>query len=639
MKKQIKLVIAVIIISGFLIPSIGTAEIDEDVITAGDTFIYDVVKCDAPWEALFEENPLFSMQDFVLDLSGSTLGVKVMGLDARDGFYALNTYIILGKAMQIPIPEDYPTRSFEETVEEIFGDMIVIPEGVGIAMGSLITGSDFLEFIDSDYDDFPGIPFYLDPNEWIEYEDMFEDFGDMLEDEIGIELTVENEGDEFRVTVEGEDLGPDADIEIFVEVAWHRTGDYAGIFKDISVQASTKFFVPQPEEYDTTEPWWETSEYTTGWYGAPAGTGSTDDRITLEITFNRKKHNPLPDEILDEETIALEMDIATFSYEATDFFDNNDDFHDWFEEIEDLVDDAEGEDIFEFEVKDVEGCYYKTDISVYDGNNLEEMEDPIWWNGFMGSPSHIDEWGEGSWEDWQIYPYSVYGIIPYIAPGITPDWNMWQASTLSISSPLEILEKAITSSDAEDALGDLGITFDDFDLAFEIRENRAFKFFYFTGEVDFVFDSTEYQDWSSEDLEEPYAEIKVTVEMWLAYTRQGLIAGMAVDLSLEANFEEFPFSSDYNYESYEYETMYDDGSIRLELNTKLKNKDFESLPDPATLPEYIQETTSESSSTGEFSFESSSSGGPIPGISSSLTLIPVLMVLAAISVLFKRRRH
>ncbi|UCG04514.1 MAG: hypothetical protein JSW11_11125 [Candidatus Heimdallarchaeota archaeon] len=623
MRKKFSFMIAISIFLLLLVPSIGIAEVDEDVMEPGDTFIYEVTEFDVPWEDLLGgmEAP-FPMEDFVLDLAGSTLGVKVMAVDANDGFYALNAYVVLGRSIEIPIPEE----SLTPDVEEIFGDAFIIPKGVGMGIGTPIPGSDFLEFIAEDFDgQYAGLPFYLDANEWSQYEDdLFDELAEQLED-AGVDLTTEEKEGEFIVTIEGhvgegaeleytteytttepwwwtEETsvyypepvgGPEIDADITLEVAWFASGDHAGVFKRV-----------------------------TGSFDGDIG-DETNVEMNVEVAFESKRHNPLPDEILDEETITLEMAEATFDYTPEGWFDAHQDFKDQLDEMQDTIDDADGEDIFEFEVTDVDGCFYETDVSVYDGNNLEQMEEPLWWNGFIGSPCYdYGEWSSGPYRNWQLYPFSSNGIIPLIAPGITPDWDMWQASTLTISSIVELLEEAVTASEAEDALGDIGITLDKLDVTYEIRGNNEYKFFYFTGELDVVFDSTQAAEWPSEDPEEPYVEVTATIEMWLGYTTKGLIVSMGIDLLLDAMFEEFPFGSEWNEETYEYEPIYDDGSIQIEFNAEIVNKDIDNIPDPTKLP---KDTEGEDGDGG---------GLPTPGFS----IIPALVLVAAVSVIIKRRK-
>ncbi|MFX0122373.1 MAG: Heimdall-CTERM domain-containing surface protein [Candidatus Hodarchaeota archaeon] len=629
MRKKYSFIIATSIFLLLLIPSIGMAEIDKDVMKPGDTFIYEVTKFDIPWADLMVdmESPI-PLEGFVFDLSGSTLGVKVMAVDARDGFYALNYYVVLGESIEIPFPEDVLTTE----IEEVFGTKFTIPEGVGIGLGSpihpllymLFYGSDFLDFIESDFEDYPGFPFYLDPNAWDDYEDMFDDFGADLKTATGLDLTVDNEGDEFTVTIEGDNLGPDSDIDVMAVIKWHRTGSYEGVFKSISADASAKLLMPGTEEY-TTAPWETQTEESSSEpiSSLPAGVGSVEDTISVEISFDNKRYNPLPKAILDEEIITLTMDTASISYETEDFFAEHPPVQDWLDEIEDQLDDAENEDFFEFEVLDVEGCYYETAISMYDGSRLQEMDGTVWWNGFVGSPGYKDEWTTNSWDDWLIYPLMPFGIIPVLAPGITPDWDMWQASTYSISSIIEVLEKSITSSDSADELAAIGFTLDEFDLTYEMRGNKDYKFFYFTAEGDLSVDvSKAPTEWFEDDPPTSgTADVTVTVEAWLGYTSDGLIVSMGADLMLDATFEDFPFGSDYNTETYQTEYYYDNGYIKMELTAEIVNEDIDDIPDPTALPKDTEG-------------EDGAAGGITPGFS----IIPVLVVFAAVAVIIKRRK-
>ncbi|MFW9906843.1 MAG: hypothetical protein ACFFFH_21240, partial [Candidatus Thorarchaeota archaeon] len=208
-------------------------------------------------------------------------------------------------------------------------------------------------------------------------------------------------------------------------------------------------------------------------------------------------------------------------------------------------------------------------------------------------------------------------------------------STLSISSILDFVENAVTSSDAEDVFEDMGITINKFGIQYEMRGTKDYVFFYFAGEFSLKFDSTQTTDWPSEDPVEPKADANIDVEVWLGYTINGLIASIGVNLNVEANFEEFPFEAEYNYETYQYDNIYDDGAIMVKLIAEMKNKDIRDIPDPTSLPEGIQKT-SESSFREESSLVESSE---IPVISPSFSLIPVLIILAAFSVLLKRKRY
>ncbi|MFX1505174.1 MAG: hypothetical protein ACFFDC_03575, partial [Promethearchaeota archaeon] len=414
MRKKYSFLITASLFLLILVPTISIADIDDSVMTPGDTFIYNVTDFDVPWEDLFVANGGlmgYPIEDLIIDLSGSTFGVKVMGTDDGNGYYMLNPYVILGKDIEIPIPEE----SLTPEVQEIFGNTLIIPEGVGLGMSSNIPGSDYLDFIDANYEEsFPGLPFYFDANEWNQYEDMFEDFNDMLTDS-GLDLTTNEIDGEFIVTIEGSVGGgaeynteytttpwpiytseypmpiggPDMDGDIMFEVAWFADGNNAGVFKRVK-----------------------------GSFNGDIGEATNLD-MNVEVSFDEKRHNPLPQEILDEEIITLEMDSVSFTHDESGFFADHLDFQNQLGNMEDTLQDAEGEDMFEFEVTDVEGCYYETDIQVYGGEDSEG----VWWNGFIGAPGWKDDWANDPWDDWYIYASGGSGILPLAAPGITPDWD------------------------------------------------------------------------------------------------------------------------------------------------------------------------------------------------------------------------
>ena len=622
MRKKVSLLIVASMFLLLLVPTISMAEIDKDVMTAGDTFIYSVAEFDVPWADLFENGDSmgFPIEDLVIDLADSTFGVKVMGTDDNDGYYMLSAYVILGRTIEIPIPEEQLTPEIEEILG---GNKISIPKGIGIGVPANIPGSDYLEFIDNDYEDFPGLPFYFDANEWNQYDDMFEDLEDMLDDaDTGIDITYGEEDDEYVVTLEGSFPGsgaeaeytttdpyeyttteyplpiggPEIDGDFTFEAAWHRSGKYAGVFKRVKAN-----------------------------FDGDIGDANNVE-INVEVEFQGKRHNPLPKAIRDKDEITLEMESATFDHEIDGFFEDMEGYLDQLEEVADMMDDAEGEDIFVFDIQKVEGCYYETDIEIYEA---DETVEGIWWNGFIGAAGWHDEYANDPWDNWYIYQAGGTPlVIPMVAPGITPDWDMWTASTKTVSSILEFVESAVTSSDAEDALADIGFTISEFDMQYEMRGNDDYKFFYFTGDYELNVDTEDIpeEDWPlAPDPERPKADIKVNFEVWLGYTTEGLILSIGVNLNVEASFEDFPYGSEYNDVTYEDETLYGDGSVNMEVNAEIRNthESIKEYPDPTALPEDTE---------GE---DGDGDGGlPTPGFS----IIPALILIAAISVIIKRRK-
>ena len=102
MKKLRVLSVAMLMLSSVFLLSVD-ASVPTNILP-GDTFTYTVSTWDVPWDELISptEAP-FDLADLVFDLSGSTLGVKVMDTYSN-GYYLLDFYVVLGKAIEIPLP-------------------------------------------------------------------------------------------------------------------------------------------------------------------------------------------------------------------------------------------------------------------------------------------------------------------------------------------------------------------------------------------------------------------------------------------------------------------------------------------------------------------------------------------------------
>ena len=117
-----------------------------DGLNIGDTFTYTVTDFDYPSYNFIYDDPEdlpYDPNDFQIDLTGSTMGIKVMDI-GTDGYYGANQYIVLDKAVHIPVPYYSEATSTENTLYEMFGDIITIPRGVGIGLGMTATLSDLL---------------------------------------------------------------------------------------------------------------------------------------------------------------------------------------------------------------------------------------------------------------------------------------------------------------------------------------------------------------------------------------------------------------------------------------------------------------------------------------------------------------
>ena len=603
MRKKCSFLIATGIFLLLLVPSIGIADIDEDKLAAGDTFIYSVTKFNAPWQDIIpaEQPPfnMFDMGDLVLDLSGSTLAVKVMGVDA-DGYYSLNGYVILGKTIEIPFPnvtEGIPieiplTDNVTAEITDVFGDTFQLPAGVGIGVAAPIPysyGSDLLELYDDGFDDFPGIPFYLDPGEWNEYEAMLKDLEtDLTGRGINIDVDVTSEGDEFAVDFDtGQVPTPVGNIEFQITVVWHRTGPFAGVFKSIlgSIEVAASTF-------------------------------------EVEISFEKKRHNPLPQEIIDEETISLKMLDGSLDYNATGFLLDQklSPVITTLTGFEDNLADAVNETIVEYDITSVRGCYYRATQQSYDANTqtLKTVEDDLWRNGFLGFPQE-KILTSGPWSSWS-FNFSV-GLVPVIAPGITPDWDMWLATAASISTIQEFVETTINSDDAKAAYADMGMVFNTFDLLAEFRGDEDYRVFFYEGSVDFEIDTRNMLPEYDPPTDPFNATLILDAQGWMAYTSEGLLAGMGADVVINATLGNVPLGE----ESW-HTAPRGTGNFSLGVNIELKNDAIkESLPDPEALPEYTEKETKEVTGDGD-------------GITPGFSFIPALILITAIAIVIKRRK-
>ncbi len=541
-------------------------------IDPGDTFTYTVSTWDVPWAELIppEEAP-FDLADFVFNLSGSTLGVKVMDT-YPNGYYMLDFYVVLGKTIEIPLPDDADPQLLD-----IFGTSFTLDEGVGIGFGSL-PGSDMTELIAGTEDAF-GLPFYINPAEWSTYQTEFEALGSA-----DATVTVTNTaGFDFEFSITG--TTPEG-VDIVLTAAWFREGDNAGVFKSIT--------------------------------GTVDG-DLTDDGVTnsqhlgIALSFEKKEVNLLPIEVRNLDDMILSLTTAQMTYSVTGLSTTvNAEVSAQLAAAEAFITAFEGLDVIKFDVEEVLGCYYKTRIEAYnpDSDMLEEVVEELWWNGFTGYPvTDYDDFfmSELPYTQWS----PTIALIPLFAPGITPDWDMWAASTLSISQVNEIVEKALESFFKEEEVKDLGLDLNKYDSVYQLRESGTTRFFYSETALDL--------DWNAGQAEGTIEGVKSTTKLsidfssnnWLAYTTAGLLAGAGFELSAKISATDIPA------EAGSFET----GSISLDVNLALQSDQVSSIPDPEA--------------ADPIAGDDADDGGLIPGFE----FISSLMVMTTAVVILKRKKR
>lgn len=540
-------------------------------INPGDTFIYEISQWDVPFEDLVpigEEAP-FDMSQFVLDLTNSTLGIKVMNKYAS-GDYLLDFYVVLGRTIQIPVPEDSPPE-----LTNIFGSTFDLPAGIGIGIGS-IPGTDMVSMLEDSEAGLGGVPFYLDPDKWDSYETKFNELNS--DPEFGGTMTVTNEaGSDFSVEISGSG-GPITSGSI--AVTWFREGDNAGVFKKIAGSLTGDF------DNDTV---------------------TADQSVAVTCEYKSKEFNPLPDFVLEVGDLTLTLEDVQFTYSKSGVFDDPT-IDEGFLQVKDTLLNMQGEEVLKFDITSVRGCYYNTLISGYDMDTQTLV--PLnsqgqWWDGFTGFPVQ----GETeSISGTDYFGFSI-GLIPLGAPGITPDWDMWQASTMSISSYIEIVEAGVEAAAGTVELADMGISLNTFDSLYEMRFSGEHTFFYTESSVDLSFTASDMADGVPEGLlATTAASITADQNFWLSYTDEGELAGLGFSLDASLSLTDFPTGNSP-----------ESGTLDLSVAVELQSDKVSSIPDP------------EKAGT-----DPDAAGGD--GLTPGFTAVPMLMVIAAFAVFMKRRK-
>ncbi len=527
------LVVSILLLFSFFSGSNATTPAN---IEPGDTFVYNISTWDVPWKELIppEEAP-FDLEAFVLDLSGSTLGVKVMDTYSN-GYYLLDFYVILGKTIVIPLPDDTP-----QEVIDIIGPQFNLEKGIGIGIGSL-PGTDFIAMLD-ETEDAGGVPFYLNPTEWNRYAD---ELSNLSSSEVTVTITNEA-GSDFSVKIDG--TTPDG-VNIVVTAVWFREGENPGVFKSITGTVD----------------------------GDITGDGISN-HLELALTFTEKQQNPLPPEITNLNDIVVSLPTAEMTYSITGFSTaTNDQIDDALTYAQDFINDLNGVNVLKYDVEATTGCYYRTRIEVYDPEQAQLVEtvSELWWNGFTGFPVYEDTYSITPYDAWS----PSVALIPLGAPGITPDWDMWSASTHSISGIVEILEKSLESFFTEESVTDLGIDLNNYDTLYQLRESGNIMFFYSEGKLDIEFHANQMQEMPPELQSTSKLSLTIDTNSWIAYTKEGLLAGAGEDIVAALTVTDIPFDG----------STPETGSVNLEIQLEARSDRVSSIPDPVKASPFGEES-------------------------------------------------
>lgn len=586
-----------------------------DGITVGDTIEYNIKKFEYPIDAFFvDPDSSFDPSDVILDLTGSSVYFKVMDTYSN-GFYVMNAYAVLAKDIEIPVPDDEHSEE-DDIWTDIFGEKVVIPKGVGIGIGSTIPGSDMLDYI-SDPDDgyyYGGLQLYHDPNEWEAYEDFYlnvmyegSNYSDSWEDysySNTVYITVVKTSSEFILEVESEYVSEDTSTEYgrrsiskgIMTNVWFASGSNQGLFKR------------------TAQTILSSTNYTGSYYT------DMDDykyELSLEIEYENRYSRPLPVEILNKNDLTLKLENVSADYTTSGVF-NNTETKMVLDRIIGNISAAEGHNFLKYDVMAIKGCYYETEMHMYDPVTQTLVEQPgsIWWNGLTGSPTY-----EYSWSTQDPYDYwsPTFALFPF-SPGITPDWEMWMATAASGEAIFQMLVNIFTSQSAKDAIGEYGVTINEFDLHSEMRKSGDLRYMYVYGAFSISFNSNNIDpdnkpvNW----IPDQTLDLALSVKLYGAYREDGLLAGFGSDIAFNLDFTNLAMGEEWD--GSQWVTRYENGGLSFNLDAKLTNTEIDEVPDAADADPWTA---------------IKGAGGITPGFA----LLPSLLFLAAIGAILKRRKE
>ena len=525
----------------FIFSIIATASIQLssaalDNVKAGDTIYYKVDKYNFPLSDLVQNQS--SQIDFSkvnVDLSGSTIGVKIMQIDSSSGTYLLNSFFILGKSITIPYPQD-----IQSNISDILGSSLTIPSGTGISLGVTLPGSNLVSFMSTGKN--LGIPVYIEPTQTANYKSKLTLLALPLS-LVGQSLNVTDGSNTFQVSYGTHN----STMSLTINMDWYKTGSNAGLFKSFVLTGFMK-----------------------------KSDGATVN-VDFGFSFNKRENNPLPTEIVNKQTQTLSIDNIglDISWNGTLF---NELFSGFNQSTYNLVRFAilslKGQDFLKYNIYDVQGLFYSATPSFLNPiTNSFENGNATWFNGFTGSPTYYNT---TCMQDLSCNATSsvLSSITPALAPAISPDWTVWQANMKTIGFILATFTSAMPSQSAAGQLLKYGLTINDFSSVSQLRQSGDFKYFYDSLSTQGSYDASQVSSANRPSNFDGSEKVSLDLasDAWSAYSNVGLLAGFGVKLNGSISLTNIPINT----------TTRGTGSLTFGLVLKLKNNAFSSLPDGET---------------------------------------------------------
>ncbi len=574
-KKNTIFIVFLFVISTFAMNAqTGHATLDN--LQEGDTLYYKVNSFNLPLTQLIVNGTGgIDWSKVQFDLSGSTIGLKVMKTSPSTGAYLLNSFVILGKSIVIPFPDGTPTK-----VTDIFGPTFTIPSGTGYAIGTTIPGSNWVSFVQSQSGSLPGIPVYIEPSNTANYKTYLDSKAASITNGT---LTTTDGTDTFTVSYHEQNTN----MSLTITLNWFKTGSNAGLFNSFSLTGTT------------------------------LNANNQNVNIAFGFAFDHKQNNPLPTEIVSkqQQTLGIDsigIDLSWSGDFFNQFFQNNGYNQTAYDQTRSKILSYKGNDAVRYLIDDVQGMYYQSEMDTYNfGGTGWNSNSPIWYDGFTGMPV-TDNYNSNCATTPGCSTGNSVGIFfPLLAPAITPDWTVWQANMNSVNALINIITSTVTSSSVSNQILKYGLTINTFTNQAQLRQSGNIKYFYDQLDAKASYDASKAD---SSNIPSGFngqekASLDATGNIWSAYSNTGLIAGYGVGVNATLSVSNFPLNSTYR----------GDGSITFGIILKLKNDNLQSLPDGQA-----------ASPVG--------TGGLIPGVSPGFEAVPVFLVLVIVPIIAKRKR-
>ncbi len=512
--------IALIFILGFIfsltslkinvLPTSGAFDL-----AAGDTIIYTVTQ----WQ--FPIDKVTNVTGGVdLDLTGSSIYVKIMRVSPSEGWYTASAGVILGKTARFNLTAlsegELPTSQYGLNLEDV-----QVPEGFGFRMGG---EEKFWISFDNDRP----VLLYLDPDKWSDHKAALESEN----------ATVQETNDEFKATVTEEGLT--------YELIWDKTTN-PGLLKSFSVTGQMNF------------------------------DDGTSASVNIKIEFQSKENKPLPNKNLVE--LELKKD-SSFTYSVTGDLQNQINTSD-LQNISDSIDAWKQKTITKYQISDIDGVFYKTSIygpvDINDPSKGLDERSVATYDGFTADVASYNSFSDS------YYSGATPFVGSTAAPLVTPDWDLWKASAIFSKAIVDTIETFVTSNDFKTTVLDgPGITLNTFSLEVDYQESGDFRHMVAEAHLKVTVDGQKFFENMTEGTQQGQGTLTIQLDakIWTTYYKDGVLAAMGFDVSFDMNGNNFGMVTGGGGQGGGSQPETINGELKIDSKIILNNKEY-NPPEPA----------------------------------------------------------